>query len=99
METVMTSLVQRRLFWKDYLVGILGGIAATFVIDLTWIHYATSWWPWPRLYPDAIMGIALLFLIALWVGSADDDGLWVFPPCGVTVLVLLAIDLALKFVW
>lgn len=91
----MTALVRRRFFWKDYLVGILLGAVAIFVIDLGAIHYATSWWPWPF----AKEGVAVLIglLVAIFLGIAEDDGLWVFPPCGWTMVVLLLADLFFKY--
>jgi hypothetical protein len=97
MEVVMTSLVQKKSFSVDYLVGIFLGMVFVFAIDLGGIQYATAWWPWP--FAKESVAVSTGVVAAIVLGFADDDGLWVFPPCGVTIVVLLAMDLFLKLVW
>ncbi|MBP9697603.1 MAG: hypothetical protein KBD65_00180 [Candidatus Moranbacteria bacterium] len=93
----MTSLVQKKSFFVDYLVGISLGIVAVFALDLGGIDYATAWWPWSFAKEGVAVSIGLV--AAIFLGIADDDGLWVFPPFGATAAILLGADLLLKFLW
>lgn len=91
----MTSLVQKKSFFVDYLVGISLGIVVVFAIDLGGIDYVTAWWPWP--FAKESVAVSTGLAAAIFLGIADDDGLWVFPPFGVTTAILLGADLLLKF--